>query len=80
MLTDVDRSTHVTLGGFVAGLIVGLGIGWLWAFFRQAWRAASGTKKLAETAQRNAWLNTRHLLILGFLLAVVAALALGNNR
>jgi hypothetical protein len=76
----VDRSTHVTLGGFMFGLIVGLGTGWLWAVFRRAWRDYGGSKKIVAGAQRNAWLNTRHLLILGFLLAVVAALALGNQR
>jgi protein-S-isoprenylcysteine O-methyltransferase Ste14 len=80
IITTVDRTTHVTVGGFVAGLIVGLGVGWLWATFRQGWRAASGSKKLAAAAQRGAWLQTRHLIGLGFLLAVVAALALGNLR
>jgi NhaP-type Na+/H+ or K+/H+ antiporter len=80
MITPVDRSTHVTVGGFVVGLIVGMGVGWLWATFRQGWRAVSGSKKLVATAQRGAWLQTRHLIGLGFLLAVVAALALGNLR
>jgi hypothetical protein len=80
IITPVDRATNVTVGGFVAGLIVGLGVGWLWATFRQGWRSASGSKKLAAAAQRGAWLQTRHLIGLGFLLAVVAALALGNLR
>jgi hypothetical protein len=80
MITGVDRSTHVTLGGFLAGLIVGLGVGWLWATFRRGWRDAAGSKKVAASAQKGAWLQTRHLIGLGFLLAVVAALALGNLR
>jgi hypothetical protein len=76
----VDRSTNVTLGGFVAGLIVGLGFGWLWAVFRRAWRDNAGAKKIVAGANRGAWLQTRHLVALGFLLAVVAALALGSAR
>jgi NhaP-type Na+/H+ or K+/H+ antiporter len=80
IITRVDRSTHVTVGGFVVGLVVGMGVGWLWATFRQGWRAASGSKKLAASAQKGAWLQTRHLIGLGFLLAVIAALALGNFR
>ena len=76
----MDRSTHITLGGFIAGAIVGMGVGWLWATFRRGWRDLGTAKRTAATAGRNAWLNTRHLVFLGFLLAVVAALALGNLR
>ena len=74
----MDRTTNVTLGGFIAGLIVGIGVGWLWATFRRGWRDLGGSKRLTAAAQRTAWMNTRQLLFLGFLLAVVAALALGS--
>jgi NhaP-type Na+/H+ or K+/H+ antiporter len=75
----MDRSTNVTLGGFLAGLIVGIGVGWLWAVFRRAWRDHSGAQAATAAVGRAKWRRTGDLVFLGFLLAVAAALALGGH-
>jgi hypothetical protein len=74
----VDRSSHVTLGGLLTGAMVGFGIGWLFAVFRRAWRDLSGAQKATAAVGRTAWRRTGEMLVLGFLLLVVAALALGR--
>ena len=74
----MDRSTHVTLGGFLAGLAVGFGAGWLWAVFRRAWRDLGVAQRGTAAYGRTAWARTGDLLALGFLLTVVAALILGG--
>jgi hypothetical protein len=74
----VDRSTHVTLGGFLAGLAVGFGAGWLWAVFRRAWRDLGIAQKGTAVIGRAAWTRTAELVVLGFLLIVAAALVLGG--
>jgi len=74
----MDRSTHVTLGGFLAGLVVGIGVGWLWAVFRRAWRDLGLAQRSTAAYGRTAWARTGDLVVLGFLLTVVAALVLGG--
>jgi hypothetical protein len=75
----VDRSTHITMGGFLAGLVVGMGAGWLWATFRRAWRDHAAANRTAAGAGRIKWQRSGDLVVLGFLLAVAAALALGGH-
>jgi hypothetical protein len=75
---QVDHSTHVTLGGFLMGGLAGFGVGFLYAVARRGWRDLAGAKASAATAGRNAWRLTGEFVILGFFLAVFAALALGG--
>jgi hypothetical protein len=74
----MDHSSHVTLGGFLVGGVVGFGLGFLYAMARRAWRSLRGANALAGEASRAAWQTTGELIILGFFLAVFAALALGG--
>ncbi|GAA1790622.1 hypothetical protein GCM10009835_05260 [Planosporangium flavigriseum] len=74
----MDSSLHVTVGGLYAGLVIGFGGGWLYAVCRRAWRDLAGAKSTAAAAGKTAWARTLDLIVLGFLLAVAAALMLGN--
>lgn len=74
----MDHSTHVTLGGFLAGLVVGFGGGVLYAVFRRAWADLAGAKRGVTAASKGVWGRTFELVVLGFALAVIAALALGG--
>ena len=68
----------MTLGGFLVGGVVGFGLGALYAITRRAWRDLAGAKAGAAAAGRGAWRRTGEFVILGFFLAVFAALALGG--
>lgn len=74
----MDRSLHITVGGLYAGLVIGFGVGWLYAEFRRGWRTLTAAKTVADVARKNAWGRSGDLLVLGFLLAVAAALMMGN--
>jgi hypothetical protein len=74
----VDNSSHVTLGGFLAGGVVGFGLGVLYAVARRAWSDLAAVKSAAGGAGRAARRRTGELIILGFFLLVFAALALGG--
>ncbi|GAA2605085.1 hypothetical protein GCM10010399_40180 [Dactylosporangium fulvum] len=74
----MDHSSHVTLGGFLAGGVVGFGIGFLYAVARRAWQDHAGAKAIATGAGKAAWSHTGEFVILGFFLAVIAALALSG--
>jgi hypothetical protein len=74
----VDRSTHITLGGFLAGAVVGYGFGWLVAVVNRAWKDASIARIGAGAVGRAAWRRTLEFAVLGFGLLVVAALVLGG--
>jgi hypothetical protein len=74
----VDKSTHVTLGGFLVGLAVGFGGGVLFQIARAAWKTLAVIKDGVSSASSAARKRTFEFLILGFFLAVVAALALGQ--
>ncbi|GII22491.1 hypothetical protein Pme01_20880 [Planosporangium mesophilum] len=74
----MDQSLHVTVGGLYAGLVIGFGVGWLYAVFQRAWRDLAKEKKATAAAGRIAWSRSAELVVLGFLLAVAAALMLGN--
>lgn len=68
----------MTLGGFLYGLMVGMGVGWLWATFRRAWRDHAGARSATAAVGRTKWVRTFELIVLGFFLLVVAGLALGG--
>ncbi|WP_433055096.1 hypothetical protein [Dactylosporangium sp. CS-033363] len=74
----MDHSTHVTLGGFLAGGVIGFGLGYLYALARRAWRSLGGAQALANEARGSAWKLTGEFIILGFFLVVFGALALGG--
>jgi hypothetical protein len=74
----VDHSSHVTLGGFLAGGVTGFGLGFLYAVTRRAWRDLGAAQRATSAVGRAAWSRTAEMLILGFFLAVFAALALGG--
>ncbi len=78
-LAAVDSSLHVTVGGLYAGLVIGFGAGWLFAVLRRAWRDVAGARKVADGAAKVAMTRTVEFVVLGFLLAVAAALMLGNG-
>jgi hypothetical protein len=75
----MDRSTNVTMGGFFAGLVVGMGAGWLWAVVRRAWNDHAGAQRATAGVGRAKWRRTGDLVVLGFMLAVAGALALGGH-
>lgn len=74
----MDRSTHVTLGGLLAGMVFGFPAGVLWAVVRAAWGDHKSARDKASAAGRAKWRLSGQGLILVFLLAVGAALALGG--
>lgn len=58
--------------------MVGFGAGVLYSVARRAWADLAGARKTADGASKTAWRHTGELVLLGFFLAVVAALALGG--
>ena len=58
--------------------MVGFGAGVLYAVARRAWADLGTVKRAVGTTNRAAWLRTRELIVLGFLLAIAAALALNG--
>lgn len=74
----MDQSSHITLGGFLAGAAVGYGFGWLVAVVNRAWKDATAARRGADAAGRAAWRRTAEFAVLGFGLLVVAALILGG--
>ena len=67
------------MGGFFAGLVVGMGVGWLWAVVRRAWNDHAAAQRATGGVGRAKWRRTGDLVVLGFLLAVAGALALGGH-
>lgn len=74
----MDRSTHVTLGGFLVGVVTAFPAGVLFQIVRRAVKDHAALRSTTETAGRVKWRVTREAAILGFFLLVVAALALGG--
>jgi hypothetical protein len=74
----MDPSPLVT--GVLIGIVVGFPGGMLYSGFRRAWADASGAKKAVPGARKIAMGKTREFLILGFILAVVLATAIGLAR
>jgi len=75
----MDKTGPITLPGVLIGAVVGLPAGILYATFRRAWRDVSSYQKSTDNATRNAWKRTADMLVLGFLLAVAVAYALGSD-
>jgi ABC-type antimicrobial peptide transport system permease subunit len=74
----MDRSTHVTLGGILTGLVFGFPAGVLFAAVRAAWGDHKSARDKAVAAGRMKWRLSGQGLLLAFLLAVGVALALGG--
>jgi hypothetical protein len=79
VLLSMDKTGPITLPGVLVGAVVAFPAGMLYAIFRRAWRDVSSYQKSTDTAQRNAWRRTADLLVLGFLLVVAVAYALGSD-
>jgi hypothetical protein len=62
----------------LTGALVGFGLGWLYALCRNAWGGVASMQRGTAAATKGAWRRTRELVVLGFLLLVVAAMALGH--
>lgn len=75
----MDQSTHITLGGILVGAWAGFAAGWLTATVRRAWRDVHGYKKAVANARKAAWWRNWEGVVLGFLLAVAVAYALGHG-
>ncbi len=75
----VDKTGPITLPGVLIGIVVGIGVGWLWATFRRAWRDVGSARELGAERSKAAWARSGELLLFGFLLAVVVAFALGHR-
>lgn len=74
----MDRTAHVTLGGLLAGVVLGFPAGVLFTLVRAAWNDHTGARAKAAEAGRTKWRLPGQGLLLGFLLAVAAALTLGG--
>lgn len=78
----MDRSSHVTLAGVLIGIVVGFPGGVLFQVVRAAWKGHASLAQATEGARKSAWRRTFEFALLGFLLLVFAAYALGqaNDR
>jgi hypothetical protein len=74
----MDRHGGITLAGVLVGLVGGFAGGWLYAVMRRAWRDVGAAQRGAAGAKRAAWGRTGEALVLGFLLTVAVAYALGT--
>jgi hypothetical protein len=80
---DLDNKRMVisaTVTGVLIGIVVGFPAGVLYAVARRGWTDHTAAKKAVPTARRVAFRRTREALILGVLLAVVGAVAIGIAR
>jgi hypothetical protein len=75
----MDKTGPITLPGLLVGAVLAFPAGMLYAIFRRAWRDVSSYQKSTDTAAKNAWKRTADLIVLGLLLAVCAAYALGSD-
>ncbi len=73
-------SVSATVAGVLVGLVVGFPAGVLFAVARRGWTDVGAAKRAVPTARRTARARTREALVLGFLLAVVGAVAVGITR
>jgi hypothetical protein len=75
-------ATHLSPAviGVLIGLIVGFPAGALYASARRSWSDLSGARKAIPIARKTAWTRTRQAVVLGFALAVVAAIGIGIAR
>jgi hypothetical protein len=73
-------NVSATVAGVLIGLVIGFPAGVLFAVARRGWNDVGTAKRAIPTARRNARARTREALILGLLLAVVGAVAVGIAR
>lgn len=73
-------SVTSTVAGVLIGLVVGFPAGVLYAVARRGWTDLAGAKKAVPTARKTAYNRTREALLLGGLLAIVGAVAIGIAR
>lgn len=69
--------TGPTLVGILIGLVCGVPAGMLVANLRRSWVDVGAAKKAVPTARKGAWSRTREVFLLGFLLMIAVALAIG---
>ena len=74
----MDKSSHVTLGGLLAGVVLGFPAGVLFQLARSAWKSHASYRASADAAGRVKWRLSGQAVVLGFLLLVAAALTLGG--
>lgn len=75
----MDKTGPITLPGLLVGAVLAFPAGMLYAIFRRAWRDVSSYQKSTDNASKNAWSRTADLVVLGLLLAICAAYALGSD-
>ncbi len=73
-------SLSSTVGGVLTGLVVGFPAGVLFAMARRGWTDVANAKKAVPTARKTAVSRTGEALVLGVLLAIVGAVAIGIAR
>jgi hypothetical protein len=69
-----------TITGVLIGLVVGFPGGMLYSAARRGWADLATAKKGIPVARKNAFVRTREAVILGVLLAIVGAVAIGIAR
>jgi hypothetical protein len=74
-MTSMDPSPLVT--GVLIGIVVGFPGGMLYSAFRRSWTDVAGAKKAIPGARKIAMNRTREFLVLGVILAVALAVAIG---
>jgi ABC-type dipeptide/oligopeptide/nickel transport system permease component len=75
----MDKTGPITLPGVLVGAVVAFPAGMLYAIFRRAWRDVASYQKSTDNATKNAWKRTADVFVLGFLLLVAVAYALGSD-
>ena len=77
-MTPMNPGQLVT--GVLIGIVVGFPGGMLYAAFRRGWADVAGAKKAVPGARKVARTKTREFVVLGFILAVALAVAIGLAR
>jgi hypothetical protein len=76
----MDASVNATVAGVLVGLVAGFPAGMLFVSLKRAWSEVGTAKAAVPKARKGAWGRTRDALVLGFLLAVGLAIAIGRVR
>jgi hypothetical protein len=69
-----------TFAGVLIGLVVGFPAGVLFSAMRRGWSDVGTAKRAIPTARRHARARTKEALVLGLLLFIVGAVAIGIAR
>ena len=73
----MEPITAAMIGGLLVGLVCGVPAGMLVANVRRGWVDVGAAKKAVPVARKGAWGRTREAFVLGFLLLIAVALAIG---